>query len=76
MPMDFSDNKVLIARAKQRGFREKWSNESMFNYRMAFSDFMFKIDQIESHEIRMEKPWDQWTDADKGSFTLRMMLNK
>lgn len=53
MPMYFPTHEAVVDRAKQRHFRMPLENESEDEYRMAFADFMQKIDMVEAGEIRL-----------------------
>lgn len=53
MPMYFPTHEDVVNRAKQRNFRMPLEDESEDDYRMAFADFMQKIDMVEAGEIRL-----------------------
>lgn len=51
--MYFPDLESLKRGAQLRKFRQPHENESEAQYRIAFADFMTKIDPVESGEIRL-----------------------
>lgn len=71
MPRDFPDMASLLKAARIHKFRQPTENEAMNQYREALADHVFKLDVVESGEIRSGRGWDKQTPEERFSLLLR-----